>query len=648
VPADSLQETLRPDYDIVICGGGLAGLTLARQLRRTHPSQTILVVERTTRPLPDAAHKVGESSVELGSQYLERLGLRDYLGSEHIFKYGLRFFPGGGQLPIEDRYEIGPSQEPIVPSYQIDRGRFENDLRRMIVEDGVTLLEGVKVGAIELNPGETPHEVELRRVRAAATAEPPAAALSDTNTAADGAEAEAKPSPDGAALADPDGHKARIRCRWLVDATGRAALLRKRLKLTRGTRHAANASWFRVEGAVDITRLVPEGVGRWHDVAWATHRIRSTNHLMGPGYWVWIIPLATGNTSIGVVVHDSHHSFDEIRTLERTQAFLTKNEPVLARFLDAFPILDFGALRSYSHNVARSWSADRWAIVGEAGAFVDPLYSPGTDFIAITNSFTEEMVRRDLEGGCDLAQRARELSALYRSIVGGGVDLYRDAAEVYGHADALMAKIYWDNFIYWSYPCQLFLQGLYRLTGPELAEVVPVGQRFSELTLGLQHLFAAWAELAPAQSPTGFRPMPTFPSVLVEAHVALRDEMNPSETLTYMKKRLAEGEEIAGEILLRAMDEVGAEKIDALLERAKVGEWRLRIADERVSAFEAIGLARRRALRPLARDVERSLGRAPHRVDEQTIRRALGSIIVPALEPQDPGLPQGEKTRARA
>lgn len=618
--ADSLNETLRTEYDIVICGGGLAGLTLARQLRRAHPSQTILVVERTTRPLPDAAHKVGESSVELGSQYLERLGLREYLESEHIFKYGLRFFPGGGQLPIEERYEIGPAQEPIVPSYQIDRGRFENDLRRMIVEDGVTLLEGVKVGAVELNPGETPHEVELRRVHTEAAA--------------------------AAEAGDVD--RARIRCRWLVDATGRTALLRKRLKLTRGTRHAANASWFRVEGVVDITDLVPEGVSRWHDVQWARHRVRSTNHLMGPGYWVWIIPLSSGNTSIGVVVHDSHHAFDEIRTLERTRSFLTKNEPVLARFLDAYPVLDFGALRSYSHNVARSWSADRWALVGEAGAFADPLYSPGTDFIAITNSFTEEMIRRDLEGGCDLVQRARELSALYRSIVGGGVDLYRDAAEVYGHADALMAKIYWDNFIYWSYPCQLFLQGLYRLTGPELAEVVPVGQRFSELTLRLQHLFAAWAELAPAQSPTGFRPMPTFPSVLVDAHVALRNEMTPSETLTYMKSRLAEGEEIAGEILLRAMDEVGPEKIDALLERAKVGEWGIRIADERVSAFESIGLARRRALRPLARDVERSLGRAPHRVDEQTIRRALGSIVVPALGSQDPGRAHVEKTRARA
>lgn len=628
MPADPLKESLRTEYDIVICGGGLAGLLLARQLRRAHPSQTILVVERTTRPLPDAAHKVGESSVELGSQYLERLGLRGYLEREHIFKYGLRFFPGGGQLPIEERCEIGPSQEPIVPSYQLDRGRLENDLRRMIVEDGVTLLEGVKVGAIELNPGETPHEVELRRVQAA--------------TATDETDDETP------ALEEDDVHEARIRCRWLVDATGRTALLRKRMKLTRGTRHAAHASWFRVEGVVDITDLVPEGVSRWHDVEWAPHRVRSTNHLMGPGYWVWIIPLSSGNTSIGAVVHDSHHAFDEIRTLERTQVFLTKHEPVLARFLDAFPVLDFGALRSYSYNVARGWSADRWALVGEAGAFADPLYSPGTDFIAIANSFTEEMIRRDLEGECDLVQRARELSALYRSIVGGGVDIYRDAAEVYGHADALMAKVYWDNFIYWSYPCQLVLQGLYRLTGPELAEVLPVGLRFSELTLRLQHLFAAWAELAPARGPAGFRPMPNFPSVLVDAHLALRNEMSPSETLAYMKSRLAEGEEITGEILLRAMDEVGPEKIDALLERAKVGEWGLRIADERVSAFESIGLARRRALRPLARDVERSLGRAPHRVDEQTIRRALGPIIVPAADSQDPGPSRVDTTRARA
>ena len=137
---------------------------------------------------------------------------------------------------------------------------------------------------------------------------------------------------------------------------------------------------------------------------------------MGPGYWAWIIPLSSGNTSIGVVTHDSHHPFEELRSLEKTQAFLERHEPTLARELEPFEILDFGCLKGYSHNVARSWSADRWAIVGEAGAFVDPLYSPGTDFIAYANSFTEDMIRVDLEGG-DLVTRARELSALYRSLV---------------------------------------------------------------------------------------------------------------------------------------------------------------------------------------------------------------------------------------
>lgn len=637
---DSLRELTQSEFDIVICGGGLAGLTLARQLRRSHPALSILVAERTTRPLPDAAHKVGESSVELGSRYLEQIGLRDYLVEHHLFKFGLRFFPGGGQRPLEQRSELGPAREPIVPSYQIDRGRFENDLRGMLVEDGVTLVEGVKASVVLLAPGEDLHEVELRPVRN------PRASAVESN----------EPEPTEAETGSR-----RIRCRWLIDATGRAALLRKRMKLTRGTRHPANASWFRVGGVVDITKLVPESERSWHDVEWAPHRWRSTNHLMGPGYWAWIIPLSSGNTSIGVVVHDEHYGFDEIRTLDRTRAFLREHEPVLARALgdesagqidgetgeytEDHPVLDFGALRSYSHNVARSWSADRWAIVGEAGAFVDPLYSPGTDFIAFTNSFTEEMIRCDLEGG-DLETRARELSALYRSIVSGGVDLYRDAADIYGHADALLAKVYWDNLAYWSYPCQFFIQELYRQTGPALAEIVPVGQRYSQLTLHLQQLFAAWAKLSPCEPKPGFRGMPGFPSVLIDAHLALQDEMTPDETLAYMKSRLVESEEIAGEILLRVMDEVGPDKVDALLDQAKVRDWGIVVSDERVAAFDTIGIARRRALRPLARDVERTLGRTPHNLDEATVRRVLGPMVAPAPNADQSFEPLPEKAGA--
>ncbi|MFK7895784.1 MAG: NAD(P)/FAD-dependent oxidoreductase [Myxococcota bacterium] len=577
-------------FDVVICGGGLAGLTLARQLRREQPELSVMVAERTTRPIPESAFKVGESSVEMGSQYLERLGLRDYLVEHHLFKFGLRFFAGGGHLPIDERPEIGPAQEPIVPSYQLDRGCFESDLRGMLQdENDVTLVEGTKVGEVILSEDESDHEIELSQ----------------------------------------DGVTARVKARWVVDATGRASLFRKRKKLTRGTKHPANASWFRIEGKLDITEMVPADHKEWHDVEWAPHRWRSTNHFMGPGYWAWVIPLGSGNTSIGLVAHDSHVPFDELRSLDRTLEFLGKNEPYLLEAVQKHKILDFRCLKNYSHNTARSWSAERWAIVGEAGAFADPLYSPGTDFIGLANSFTEEMIRQDANGAStpELVERARELSAIYRSLIGGAVDLYREAAPVYGHAPALVAKIFWDNFVYWSYPCQLFQQNLYKLSGEPLMEMMPMGERFSDITRRMQTLFAAWAELAPVEPKAGFIGMPGFPSVLIDTHLALQNKWSPEETLEQIRARLVEGEEIAVELVLRAMDEVGPEHVAELLDRVKIHEWNLDIADARIAATETVGLARRRALRPLAKDVERTLGRAPHNLDEAAVRKALAGLI---------------------
>lgn len=586
-------------YDVLICGGGLAGLTLARQLHREFPDLSVAVAEKTRRPIPEATHKVGESSVELGSQYFESLGLKDYLLENHLIKFGLRFFPGGGQKPVEQRVEIGPVNHPIVNSYQIDRGRFETDMRQMITDDGVTLLEGVSVKDVVLGSGEEDHSAVL----------------------------------------ESDEGRQGVTARWLVDATGRAGLLRGKLKLKRGGGHEASSGWYRVKGRVDINNLSSPGAHRFRSVPESEHRWLSTTHLMGEGYWVWIIPLSSGNTSIGVVCHEHVHGFDEIRTLERTQAFLQKHEPVLAKHLESFEVMDFGCIKNFCHTISRAWHPDRWALVGEAGAFPDPLYSPGSDYIAIANTFTAEMIRAD-RAGDDLLPRSQELNIQYRALIGGTIDLYKNAAEVYGNGRVMATKVYWDDHVYWSYPCQYFLQGIYKLRGDALTPFGEVGARFVELSHRMQHMLQFWArnyrETPDDRAEDGaILAVPTFPSILVDGHVALEKKMSVEETLAYMKKQLALAEGLFSELTLRIISELGAENTERMFAELEAHGWELNVPEGRTEAEALAGRARKKALPLLAQDAERTLG-APHAVwpvpEAATWIRGLSEMSAPEPE----------------
>ena len=65
-------------------------------------------------------------------------------------------------------------------------------------------------------------------------------------------------------------------------------------------------------------------------------------------------------------------------------------------------------MRALLHGTKRIFSPERWCLTGDAGAFLDPLFSPGSDFIGICNSLITDLVTPDLDGEDDRARRVLE------------------------------------------------------------------------------------------------------------------------------------------------------------------------------------------------------------------------------------------------
>lgn len=501
---------MQSEYDVIILGGGLAGLTLSMQIKMANPKVSILVAEKRPDAAAESTHKVGESTVELGTHYIrEVLNLKDYLDEFQLPKHGLRFFfSPEHKEEISRRVELGPRKLLPIPSHQLDRGTFENELIQRTKELGTEVVLGAKVKGVIIDENTT-HTVDLE--------------INQEIT--------------------------QLKARWVVDATGRASFLKRKLNLTKTVDHAANAVWFRVKGEIDIDD--------WSEnKEWSTYvepglRRLSTIHLMDKGYWVWFIPLSSGNTSVGIVADPAHHPFDTFNKYEKAMDWLKVNEPNAYMCLDKKreDVLDFRIMKHYAHSSEKLYSTDRWAVTGESGVFLDPFYSPGTDFIALNNTFVSDLILRDKQGE-DIHLRTNVFERTHFALFENWVPIYKDMYGLWGKTQTMVLKIFWDWATYWAVPTLLFTNNGYTNIGvlrSLFSAEGCTGQQFGLLNAQMQKVLLEWGEY----DNTAFKDRYIDPfdvDYLKSFHKGIDETYRPRELVKKVEENVGLLEEIATEI----------------------------------------------------------------------------------------------------
>src|SRR4051794_19210544 len=399
-------------YDVVILGGAFSGAAAAILLRRDRPELSVLVLER----LEAFDAKVGEATTEMSGMFLtRRLALWEHLEREHLPKEGLRYWFHNDKVTRHaEASESGAFQRSTVPSFQLRRDVLDEHILANAVAEGAELARPARVADVEL--GDFDHRVTFER----------------------------------------EGVSETVGCRWVLDATGRANFLGKRLGLIeRNREHPTAAVWGRWQNVRHIDDVAARGPLKFSRGNVASRRL-ATNHYMGFGYWVWFIPLGNGETSVGIVFDTRLIQLDRGSNMESEYRAFLQAIPSAAELLEGAH-LRTEDLRTYSNlaYVTKQYMGNGWAMMGDAAAFLDPYYSPGLDHASFSVEGTVEIVKAQTAPGADaaaIAPRIAEHNVTFdRSYRRFFEAVYKDKYYYMGEHDLLSASFLMDTAQYYIF-----------------------------------------------------------------------------------------------------------------------------------------------------------------------------------------------------
>jgi len=427
-------------YDVVIIGGALSGAAAAILLLRRNPGIRVLIVEKAER----LTRRVGEATVEVSAFFLGRvLGLTQYLNEAHLVKQGLRFyFTNEAVQTLAESSELGARYQVRLPSYQLDRATLDEEVLRRACAAGAALVRPASVSKVDLSPG-----------------------------------------GEQAITFSHNGEARTVRARWVIDASGVAALLARRNGWWRpNTEHPTAACWSRWKGIKDwdgyeLAQKFPE----WASAVYGT-RGTATNHVIGDGWWSWWIPLKGGDTSVGVVFDQRLVEWpqDEEKLGDRLRGFLVQH-PAAREMLEGatFDAADVHWRKNLSY-YSTTFSGDGFVLIGDAAAFMDPFYSPGMDWIAFTATGAADLITAERTGE-PMAERIKEHNrAFERSYRCWFEALYRDKYEYLGEFDLMHMAFTLDlGLYYFGIVSQPFMHGAEAFSTPPFSQ--PISAPFHKL-----------------------------------------------------------------------------------------------------------------------------------------------------------------------
>jgi len=309
--------------DVAVIGGGPGGSTAAALLARR--GFKVIALEKEHHP----RFHIGESLLPMNLPLFERLGVLDKVRAMGVFKSGADF-----EADNERGYSTYAFSRAIGDSpphaYQVWRQDFDQMLYQHARECGADAREGHEVRALE-QKGPRESRLEVRT---------------------------------------DDGRGYSIQARYVIDASGRDAFLSARRKLRRKSdQHQSAAIFGHFRGAM---RRSGEDAGNIS--------IYGFEH-----GWMWMIPLPGGVMSVGAVCRPGYLKQRKGRTVEFLLDTL-KRSPALWRRVEHAELIgnEVRVTGNYSYDSARM-GGPGWVLIGDAFAFLDPVFSSGV-YLAMTGA----------------------------------------------------------------------------------------------------------------------------------------------------------------------------------------------------------------------------------------------------------------------